>query len=111
MQFILDGDIYKIARITGPKHNLLGVRFSETIDKVETILLPTKDGEPQNIEPQDVLREVEEGLNIVNLELNKQYFVSEIYYIPSDTKPVSVYSFLIQELIKRINDGGEFITV
>jgi hypothetical protein len=29
MQFIIDNDLYKIARITGPNHNFLAIRLSE----------------------------------------------------------------------------------
>lgn len=111
MQFIFDNGIYKIARITGPQHNLLGLRLSETGEVVKVVSLPIKNGEEPKVEEQEVLRQVEEGLQNINRELGRQYFISEVQYVPSDSESTSVYSFLTQELIRRIDGEGEFITI
>jgi len=111
MQFILDNGVYKVARITGPEHNFLGIRLGGADDPLDVVSLPVKEGEQLKIEGQEVLRQVEEGLNLVNQELDKQYFISELHFVPSDTESTSVYIFLIQELIKRIDCGGNFTVV
>ena len=42
MQFVLDNGIHKIIRITGPKHNFLGIRLSDepSYQTIKVISLP-----------------------------------------------------------------------
>jgi len=111
MQFINDNGIYKVARITGPQHNLLAIRLSEQSENIEIVSLPIKGNETINVDKQDVLKQVNAGLNSINEKLGKEYFISEIQYVPSDSNTPKVYEFLIKELIKRIDNKGEFISV
>lgn len=109
MQFIKDDDFFKVARITGPTHNLLSIRLSRGFCSPKITPLSIKAGENKQLESQKVLAQVLSGLDVINKELRKEYFVSEVQFIPSDSKPVSVYNFLTQELIKRIDSNGEFV--
>lgn len=111
MQFIFDNGVYKVARITGPHHNFLGVRLNEVDSKVTVEALPVKNGERVHIEQQDVLAQVVDGLREVNEELGTNYFVSLILFVPSDSPSSSVYKFLTIELIKRIENKGAFHVV
>ena len=111
MQFVLNNGVYKVARITGPEHNFLGIRLGGADDPLDVVPLSIKEGEQLKIEEQEVLRQVEEGLKLVNQKLDKQYYISELHFVPSDTKSTSVYIYLIQELIKRIDCGGNFSVV
>jgi len=111
MQFIKDNDFYKVARITGPTHNFLAVRLSETKCSTEITALPIKEGELERIDAKKVLYQVLNGLDAINLELGKKYFISEIQFVPSDSESSSVYELLISELIKRIDLDGEFLEI
>ena len=111
MQFIHDNDLYKIVRITGSTHNLLIIRLSEIKCSTQITKLQVKQGDIERLDEQDVLTHVLTGLEEVNQKLGKNYFLSEVQYVPSDTEPTSVYSFLIMELIKRIDLNGEFVVV
>lgn len=111
MQFIKDNDLYKVARITGPTHNFLAIRLSETKCVTQVTPLPIKQGDVERLDGEKVLAQVLNGLAEVNQELVKEYFVSEVQFVPSDTESSSVYSFLVSELIKRIDSNSEFIVV
>lgn len=111
MQFIVEKGLYKVARITGPSHNLLAIRLSEADENIEVVPLPIKANEKVRITPQDVLCQVKSGLSSINQELGKEYFISEIQFLPSDTYSPTVYEMLTRELIKRIDVGGNFVTV
>ncbi|MCW7552810.1 hypothetical protein NX722_09175 [Endozoicomonas gorgoniicola] len=111
MQFIKEKNFFKVARITGPTHNLLSIRLSKSKCSPKITPLPVKRGEIERLKGEAVLTQVLAGLDIVNKELQKQYFVLEIQFIPSDSQPASVYNLLVQELIKRIDSNGEFVVV
>jgi hypothetical protein len=111
MQFIIDNDLYKIARITGPNHNFLAIRLSEKKCNTKATPLPIKQGDTERLDKKTVLAQVLDGLDKVNQDLGKQYFLSEIQFIPSDTESQSIYEFLVGELIKRIDSNGEFKVV
>ena len=111
MQYIKDKDLYKVARITGPTHNLLAVRLSEKKCSTQVVSLPIKQGDIERLEGDEVLAQVLAGLDEVNKELEKEYFISEVQFVPSDTGPISIYEFLVKELIKRIDSKGEFVVV
>jgi hypothetical protein len=111
MQFILDKDIYKVARITGPEHNFLGLRFDGNGQAIDVIQLPMRSGERPQIDQDVVLAQVNEGLLEVNDELGKAYSISQIFIVPSDSPSKTVYKFLTIELIKRIDSQGVFLVV
>ena len=111
MQFILDKDVYKVARITGPEHNFLGIRLADADQEIDVVPLPTKSGERHQIDRDGVLAQVSQGLLEANAELGKIYAISQILFVPSDTPSSSVYRYLTIELIKRIDGQGSFIVV
>jgi hypothetical protein len=111
MQFILDKDVYKVARITGPEHNLLGIRIVGYSREIDVVQLPIKKGESHRINPDAVLAQVTQGLLEVNAELGMDYSISQILFIPSDSPSISVYRYLTVELIKRIDSQGVFLVV
>lgn len=111
MQFILDNGIYKVARITGPQHNLLGVRCDQIDGEINIEELPIKNGERKQIEKDVVLAQVIDGLREINDQLGRNYSISQIFFVPSDSPSASVYKFLTIELIRRIDSHGIFLVV
>ncbi|MDH2433501.1 hypothetical protein QCD60_13050 [Pokkaliibacter sp. MBI-7] len=108
MQFIKDGEIYKIARITGSQDNILGVCFSEDEVPVEIISWSIKKGAKIKSSPTQVLNQVLSGLEVANSVSKKKYHLSKIYFLPSDAPSNSVYKLLTKELINRIDKGLKF---
>lgn len=105
MQFAFDNGIYKVARITGPSHNFLGIQLTEQEVDITTCPLPIKEGEIPRIGSDEVLSQVKTGLALVNQEAEAKYFVSLIQFVPSDTKSPGVYEMLTVALIRRIREG------
>lgn len=108
MQFVYDNGVYKAVRITGPSHNLLGLRLSEEECDTEVIALPVKSGETTNVSKEDVLNQAIRGVDSASTSVGKTYYVSEIYYLPSDTDSPEVYKLLANELILRIHNNFDF---
>lgn len=112
MQFVFDGKFYKVIKITGPTHNMLGlVLDKDKSHDIETIALKLKMDEKDNIDPLDVKSQVMSGIEAVNHELGVKYTVEKIQFVPSDTPSESVYKELAIEIIKRLIAGGKFTKV
>lgn len=111
MQFIKDHDLYKVARITGPTHNLLIIRLSENVCDTKITPLPIKEGQISKLQCQEVLAQVLAGIDEINHELASEYFVSEVQFLPSDSEPVSIYKYLVKVLVKRIDSNNEFLVL
>ncbi|MEM9540742.1 MAG: hypothetical protein AAGA60_14710 [Cyanobacteria bacterium P01_E01_bin.42] len=108
MQFAFNNGLYIAVRITGSRDNFLAVRLSETQCTPRVVPLPAIGNETAQLDRDEVLRQVEAGLLLVNQKLGKQYFVSEIQFVLSDSNSPGIYNFLIQKLIMRIDSGGKF---
>lgn len=108
MIFILDNDVYKVARVTGPAHNFLGLRLADDGREIDVVQLPIKVGEYNRIDRDAVLAQVKQGLVDINAQLGKAYAVSQIFFVPSDTPSTSVYRYLTVELVKRLDSRGAF---
>ncbi len=102
MQFIIDGDYYKISRITGNHYNFLSIKFSK--NPCEISISDIVKGNKGNLDKAKVLQSVIHGLNEINIELEQNYCISDIQFISTDSKPYSVYTFLTKEIVRRKND-------
>ena len=109
MQYIYDGQFYKAVKITGPKHNLLGISFGKC--DCPEILALCKENDEIIIDESDVLSQVKNGIEKINEELGTEYSVSQIQFVPSDTPSKVIYDELTQEIVKRLHKGDEFVKV
>lgn len=106
MQFAKSGEVYKVARITGVQDNFLGVTLADHPAEIELVEFPMPGGGPVKASPNEVLKQVTEGLSEVNLELGKHYRLAKVFYSPQENSDHAVYKFLISELIRKIDRGG-----
>jgi hypothetical protein len=111
MQFTVDHDVYKVARIAGPEHNFLGLRFGGNGQEIDVRQLPMRIGERPQIDQDAVLAQVNEGLLEVNDELGTAYAIFQVFIVLSDSPSKTVYKYLTIELIKRIDSQGVFLIV
>lgn len=109
MQFFYDGRVYRVVRITGPSHNLLGIQFSE-IAEGSPVVHDLWDGDPTRalIAAGDVEQQVLSAVEETNSEFNVDYRVQMIQFVSSDTPSSTVYRDLARELLERIVYGGQF---
>lgn len=101
MQFVRDGEFFKVARVTGPTHNFLALRFGEAdspnvviLDAEATILLSE----------ENVRKQVLAGVSRANAELGTRYRVAEMQFLRGDTKPEEIYQELAMALTKRMHE-------
>jgi hypothetical protein len=110
MHFSTDGTFYNVARITGPTHNLLGIRFAgrrrrEGDPSIEAL----RDVPAPKLAADEVLREVLTGVAEANARNGTVYAVEVVRFVPDDTPPVSIYRVLAAEIVGRLAQGGAFV--
>jgi hypothetical protein len=106
MQFVRDGDWYLATRITGPTHNLLGLRFGQPHGSHPAIERSSVGGGSPIIEADDVLKQVLDGLSDANTKLGTDYRVAAIRFITDDTPSSSAYRFLAKSIVERMVRQG-----
>lgn len=109
MQVIKDGDLYKIARITGPTHNLLALRFGAPTGPTPRVeALDSRSG--ARLDRDAVRGEVEKGVADANQRLGTSYRVDLIQFVPDDTPPETAYRGLAERITEAmhrdLSDGG-----
>jgi hypothetical protein len=93
----VDG-VYKASRITGPKHNYLGIRFA-VAQSTSLTVAPRRlaDEEPTVIE-ELLVEAVNAGIQSASLAIGIQLFPQTIEYVPSDTADHAAYKSLAAEI-------------
>lgn len=94
----VDG-VYKTSRISGPKHNYLGliVTLEPPLD-VRLIQRKLPGEEAGNLDELLLLAAVEKGVLTANSELDCRLSIKMIEYVPTDTPEYAIYT----ELAKAI---------
>lgn len=93
--------IYKAIRITGPKHNFLGLKFTKS-DKVPRLIDLEEKGVNSLFDVSKLQKSVILGLIEANAKFSKDIKVSEIYYVSSDTENYDAYSILTFKIIEHL---------
>lgn len=110
MQFLYDGTYYRAIRITGTKHNLLGLSLGSS-ESVKISKLQASEMHNATIESDDVLTQVISGLKEINHQLQSNYHITEVQFVSTDTLDKDIYKMLTKELISRIHHNHEFTKV
>ena len=108
MQYVFDGEFYTVAKITGPRHNMLALAFCKIDQGVEVIDLKKSDDEVVNFLPDEIERQVLIGLKEINKELGTNYSVNKIEFISSDSLSNVIYTELTKQIVGRLQSGEEF---
>ncbi|KPC54770.1 hypothetical protein [Amantichitinum ursilacus] len=104
MQFINEAPLYKIVRIVGPKHNLLGLELSDyPLATPATIDALNGDENPDiRLNPEEIAFNVRKGVELAAEKAGRAYYIKRIQYVSSDSEPASIYEYLAFEIIKRV---------
>ena len=110
MQFVQDNEWLKIARITGPAHNLLGLVFGDHdgTDVSVQCLPSTNSDEPRRLDLQEVKEQVLAGVGDANRRYGTTYVVAKIQFLPTDSPPSSIYKQLAALIVERLAKKGAF---
>ena len=107
MRYSISGDYFRVMRITGPAHNLLGLSFSR--GDTEAVVLERLADSPERMMDEERLREaVLSGVSAANDSLGSDYHVSRIQYVPTDTPDLGTYSLLARRIIERLASGTSY---
>ncbi len=107
MRYTKIGDFYRVSRITGPTHNLLGLSLShEKPTAVSVQRLREPESNPL-IDERQLKQAVLDGVSQANAALGTNYHIDVIQYVPSDTSDISVYLFLAKSLIEQFVHAEE----
>jgi hypothetical protein len=103
-----DGKWHRLAQVTGPTHNFLGLVFtSEPVPGACPLVeVQRKPGENARVSQKVVVQEVLEGVRRANATFGTHVAVSAIQYVASDTPMHGVYERLAYSLVERARGSG-----
>jgi hypothetical protein len=107
MRYSISGDFYRVMRITGPAHNLLGLSFSQGVP--ETVILERlADTSERTIDEGRLKQAILSGVDEANAALKADYHVCRIQYVPTDTPDLEIYSHLARRIVERLASGARY---
>jgi hypothetical protein len=103
MQVTKVGNVYKIARITGPKHHFLGLALSRAeVPSLTVERLQVDDGDAYagTLDEQQLIEAVQRGVTEANQKFGTHFYIAKLQYVVTDTPDPSVYSLLAQKIVE-----------
>jgi hypothetical protein len=111
MHFSRAGPWYNVSRITGPRHNFLGIKWSSSSieQPIETHALPGKCACCRlELNADEVREQVLRGVAEGNSVHQTGFVVSGIQFFTSDSNIPDVYRFLATAIVKRLAHAEPF---
>lgn len=107
MRVSRQGNVFRIVRITGPQHNLLGLEFGKNSLVPEIEVLPAVDHRHSKYSPdvESIRQHVLEGVREANEEAKMNVSVIRMQIVEDDSGPPEVYRHLAKELVLRASRG------
>jgi hypothetical protein len=89
-------NMFKASRVSGPKHNYLGIAFSELEKDIKLIekQLPGDGKLAKSVDVSEMTRVVREAVAIEAEMHGQRLFVSKLEFVPTDSSDLSAYSKL-----------------
>lgn len=89
-------NMFKASRVLGPKHNYLGIEFSELEKDIEIIekQLPGDGKLAKSVDGSEMTRIVREAVAIEAEMHGQRLFLSKLEFVPTDSSDLSAYSKL-----------------
>jgi hypothetical protein len=108
MHFNRVGNLFRVVRIAGPTHNLLGIEFGQTSESSSILARPPIGTEPSTLKPDLVQGNVLEGVAEANREFGTSFVVKVIEFVSDDSPPEETYRFLAYSIVERLSKGLAF---
>lgn len=109
MQFVEEQSVFKAARITGPKHNYLGLAFHPDDKDIGFLVESLKDEQGERaLSEEEVCQYVVAGVSAANKKLGTRHRVRLIQYIRSDSPPECVYEEMARSIVIRMSTQDNF---
>lgn len=105
MQFIDNAPLYKLVRITGPKHNLLVLKLSSQPVEGDLVMECLDEGQkcPHPISADEVRMQVARALEDYSAADGRRHFVEKVQFVSCDSRPTEVYYEMAKEILKRVS--------
>ena len=100
MQFAYDGTFHKVARITGPTHNMLSLRLIDGLGSSAPSVVNI--GNQGSLNGGAVASAVLAGVAEANRRFDAHYSVAVLRYCEDDTPPESIYQLLAFSIVERL---------
>ncbi len=109
MQYSKRGNVYRVARTTGPTHNLLGLEFSvgKAATPIAVEVLGATPDKPR-LHVSAVCNAVSEGVQRANVRLGCDWSVVRIQYVCDDSPNAETYAMLAESIVERLESGLGF---
>ena len=91
MKVTKTNNVYKASRITGPKHNYLGLVFTKVQPTETKLVRHTLNNEPVAIDPAQVIAAVVAGIEEANRANPTTLYADSVEYVISDTPDYAAY--------------------
>lgn len=98
------GNVYKVARITGPQHNFLGLVLCQeamTLPIIERLEIDQKHSRSGILDEDEVLAAVQQGIAEANQKFDTHFYLARLQYVPTDTPDLAVYSVLARQIVAQ----------
>ena len=109
MQFVRDGEFYKVARITGPTHNFLGLSLERArpdhLPDVEALDMAAGSG---RLDAARVVEAAQRGVAAANEALGSEFLLVKVMFVSDDSPPEDVYESLAEAIIRELVHGTAF---
>jgi hypothetical protein len=110
MQFVRNGDLYQVVRITGPSHNVLGIEFADPSTPPMDAVIEVADADlaMARLDLTEVRDNVLRGVQDANAEFATNFVVRRIRFVPTDSPPSETYHFLARSIVGHLAKGEPF---
>ncbi|WP_338846909.1 hypothetical protein V8J88_24470 [Massilia sp. W12] len=102
MKVFHQDNLYKIARITGPQHNFLGVRIGVKPGSIIYTCLPEENVVSARVNEEYVSKQIDAALGVAAEVYGIPFYVSEVQFLASDSQSKDAYKIMMLEICKFI---------
>lgn len=93
MNIVKVGNVYKSVRISGPRHNYLGIAItSKKPDVIRIVVRGLENEGKRQIDEARLVASVSEGVSSMMQEYNRSIFIDTIEYVASDSPDYAFYA-------------------
>ena len=107
MKLIVDDNKFKMAKITGPRHNFLSLSIVKNKLNFDFNLNDVEESNHNiQINEDTITKQILDGLDKINKALNKNYRIEFAEYSSKDTPSENVYEELTMNIIEKAHKKG-----
>lgn len=107
MSMMVDGNKFKKAHVTGPRHNFLSLTLARDKLSFNFVLKDLNvDSKNINLLDEQIRKQILNGLDRINSKLSTNYRVTSAEFLSNDTNSDDIYTKLTFDIINEVHDRG-----